>query len=302
MHDKLIIDDLFEYEIKEIKEGGMGIVLILERLSDACPFDLTHRLNMAVKTFKDDYVKQNMELFERELNIWINLDHPNIAALIKVIFIKNRLYGLMPYYDHSLGDILVREGMIGINNSIVIIQNIIHGLNYAFENYGIVHHDLKPNNILLKIYDNDSIYYCVSDWGIANIQKSICPLIPKNECLPSSFIDTMTQIGTLPYMSPERLIGFPSDVRFDIYSLGLIFFQLLCGHLPFFGPKPLQLQIIESDYFHNASEKLKKVSDSKVRSLILKCIHPNIDLRYNNYKELSRDLNNLIKRKKFLFF
>ncbi len=281
----------------------MGIVLILKLLSNACPFDLTHRIKMAVKTFKDDdYAEQNRDLFERELNIWINLDHPNIATLIKVIFIKNKLYGLMPYYDYSLSDILKKEGRIDINKSILIMKNIINGLNFAFDNYGIIHNDLKPNNILLKIIDSDSIYYCVSDWGIANIQKSICPLISNNECLPSSFIDTLTQMGTLPYMSPERLIGFPADVRSDIYSLGLIFLQLLCGHLPFSGQKPLQLQILEFDYFNKASEYLINAYDSKLISLILKCIHPDINLRYNNYTELSRDIRNLSKRKIFSFF
>jgi eukaryotic-like serine/threonine-protein kinase len=300
MHGKLIIDDFFEYEIEEIKEGGMGIVFILRRLSDASPFDLTHRIKLAVKSFKDnDFVDHNKDLFERELIMWINLDHPNIAQLIKVIFIKNKLYGLMPYYDYSLGDVLIKEGKIDLNKSILIMKHIINGLDYAFDNYGIIHNDLKPNNILINIFDSKSIYYCVSDWGIANIQNSICPFISTNESLPPSIIDTLTQIGTLPYMGPERLIGFPSDVRSDIYSLGLILYQLLSGYLPFSGHKPLQYQILEMDYFYTASEYLKNTFNSKVISLILKCIHPDIDLRYDNYKDLLKDVSNLSKRKLF---
>jgi len=314
------IDNFHEYEVETIKEGGMGRVLILNRVSDGDEFlDVLvedhsefydkqffhiYRKKLAIKTFKyDNFVETNRDLFERELNIWIGLDCPNIAKLLKIIYIKRQLFALMPYYNSSLRDIMRQIGRHGIDDAKVVIINIVYGLYEVFKRYKIVHEDIKPENVLAD-FRKDKFYFFVSDWGIANIQKSYCPDVPSRDHIPKSFVETMKGMGTLPYMSPERFLCYPSHITADIYSIGMIFFELLFGHLPFDykSGKPLVSQIIDWDYFYIAEDLLRNNFDERVTKVISKSIHPDMTKRYADYKQLVLDVHNInIKRKSFFF-
>ena len=95
--DEITIDEFYQYRIIDIKEGGMSIVIVAERLTDASFHDLLHRKKIAIKTFKetsDGYL--DPKLFEHELKIWINLDSPNIVPLQKIIIMKKNLFAIMP--------------------------------------------------------------------------------------------------------------------------------------------------------------------------------------------------------------
>jgi serine/threonine protein kinase len=212
---KTIIFDYYKYSIERTIEGGMGKVLVLNRLSEASPFDLTHRKHLAAKTFKDgEFVEQNRDFFVKELNIWLKLDFPNIAKLHKVVFIENNLFGIMPFYDTSLRNKLQKEKYLDLETAKLMILNITAPLYEAHKKYKIIHQDLKPENILIDVASNnrkERIY--VSDWGIANIQNKYCTDLPRRDWLPPSFIETMRGMGTLPYMSPERFLGYPVSFR-----------------------------------------------------------------------------------------
>lgn len=313
------IDDIYEYEIDAIKEGGMGKVLILNRISDefadphidalmkyqpqlADQMPFKYRNKLAAKTFRDDVMVENSKaLFERELNMWINIDAPNVAKLLKIVFINRKLFALMPYYSSNLRE-TINKGPLEIDDAKIVIINVIAGLHETFKQYGIVHQDLKPENILIN-HKKDRTYFFVSDWGIANLQKRYCPTHLSKE-LVDSYADTMTGMGTVPYMSPERFVEYSSHMTSDVFSLGMIFFELLFGHLPYDlkSGNPLVTQIMNQDYFRLAEYKLRKNYDDKIASLILKCIHPDMSKRYTDYGKMVLEIHNINIKRKFFFF
>jgi serine/threonine protein kinase len=318
MSKKIIIDDFYEYEIEDVKEGGMGKVLILNRLSPSDKFhdalvdnsefanhsSFVYRKKLAAKTFKDgDFVEKNKTLFERELNIWINIDSANVAKLLKVVFIERNLFAIMPYYNSSLREIIEKRVKIEIEDVKLIILNIIKGLHETIKKYRIVHQDLKPENVLVD-FRKDKVYFFISDWGIANVQKIYCHEMPSNNYVPVSFVESMTGMGTLLYMGPERFIEYRSSVTADIYSLGMIFFELLFGYLPFDynSRESLVSQIMNFRYFYKAEDLLKKNFSDKISNTILKCIHPDIKKRYANYEKLTLDVYNINIKRNFFFF
>jgi eukaryotic-like serine/threonine-protein kinase len=309
MYHSIVFDAIYEYYIIDKKTGGMGEVLILKRISKPRELDFIHQDTLAAKTFKeDDNTKNNSKLFERELFIWLNFDNnifenKKIVKLLKTTFINHKLYALMPFYDQSVADIICEKGRVDLNESLLIVMDVVEALKNIFDQYKVVHQDLKPANILCKKENNQKVEYHVSDWGISNIQKNLCPESPTNKRLPQSFVETMSNVGTLPYMSPERLIGASSNFLADIYSCGLIFYELLFGDLPLKinSKKPLEYQILDCDYFEAALWALsKQIKNEKIRAIIENCIHPDPRKRYSDYRSLEKSLKN-INRKKFLF-
>jgi serine/threonine protein kinase len=308
---KIRFDYVYEYEIETVKEGGMGRVLILNRISSphrdpflqemikhqpsiADKYSIVYREKLAAKTFKDnDLVEKNKALFERELRIWLNIDSVNVAKLLKVTFVGENLFALMPFYNSNLRKIITEErGCIEVDNAKLIIINIIRGLYEVFKKFKLVHQDLKPENILVDIRKDKTSFF-VSDWGIANLQRKICPISLSRNSL-HDYVDTMTGMGTLPYMSPERFVDYSTHVTVDIFSIGMIFFELLFGHLPYASGSATTIlsQIVGQDYFHTAEYLLKKNFDKKITSVILRCIHPDMSKRYSNYRELVVDIYN----------
>jgi serine/threonine-protein kinase len=264
---------------------------------------------LAAKTFKENNnVKINFELFKRELNIWLNFDknvfeNNKIVKLLRTTYIHQKLYALMPFYEKSVSDIIREKIRIDLNDALLVIFDVVEALKNIFEKYGVVHQDIKPANILCKKNDNKKVEFHVGDWGISNIQLKSCPEIPTKKWLPSSFVEIMSNFGTLYYMSPERLIGSPSSILADIYSIGLIFFELLFGILPLNhnSKKPIELQILDGDYFEAACWILGKNSiNAKIIPVIQNCIHPDPEKRYPDYSNLEKALKK-INRKWIIF-
>ncbi|MFC1580044.1 serine/threonine-protein kinase [Thermodesulfobacteriota bacterium] len=297
--DDVLIDEIYNYKIIDIKEGGMSIVMIAERLSDAEFHDLFHRKQIAMKKFKKNPGGElDAKLFEHELKIWINLDNTSIVPLQKIIMMKNDLLAIMPFYPGNLRSIMESEERISVTQYAKVLLNILLGLSYAFKNFKVVHQDIKPENVLSDnlIFSENNMYF-VTDWGISNLQSYYLPRDPfLNENRPQLF-ETLSRMGTLPYMSPERLLGHPSDFRMDIYSLGIMFFEMLLGYLPFDlqSGKEMPYQILEGDYYFIADALLTGSYDKKICKTILKCINPEIDRRYKNYGKLMNDLYKLYK-------
>lgn len=307
-----------KYEVTDIKEGGMGRVLLLNRITEgdcfmdaimrrdmlADSYSLIHRSKLAAKTFKDTgFVKENVDMFERELNIWINIDGPNIAKLLKIDLIDGKLYALMPLYKSNLRDELRNLGRLELSFSKSIILHIIHGLYETHKKYGIVHLDLKPENILVDVKNDQHVFH-ICDWGIAKIQRKYFQKHSARTVNSLALAETMKGMGTLPYMSPERFFQHQTDVTADIYSVGMIFYELLIGELPFTQDATTAVvdQIINHDYYHRAQDILKKTRNDKISKVILKCIHPNKLKRYQNYGRLPFDVYNIDKKKRWFFF
>ncbi|MCS6798565.1 MAG: protein kinase [Myxococcota bacterium] len=213
--------------VRVIGEGGMGKVYLAEQKMGA-----TAR-KVAIKTLQTALVRdpQLVARFHRECETVIQLSHPNTITLIDFGEMEDgTLYIVMEYVEgHSLARELER-GPLPLERIDRILIQICGSLHEA-HGRGIVHRDLKPENILLTTRGGQSDFVKVLDFGIAKRQDAEDDNRPKL---------TMqgTVLGTPPYMSPEQFGTAQLDARSDIYSLGLIVYEMVCGRLPFEASTP----------------------------------------------------------------
>ena len=164
--------------------------------------------------------------FAREASNAARILHPNVAAVFDYGEADKTVYLVMEYVDgESLSSLLAREGVLDPRRAIDIARQIADGLTAAHE-LGLVHRDLKPDNVIVAMKRDGREIAKVVDFGIA---KAVSDL-PKDALTRSGLV-----IGTPEYMSPEQLLGDPVDARTDIYALGCMLYQMLTGVQPFAG-------------------------------------------------------------------
>jgi serine/threonine-protein kinase len=161
--------------------------------------------------------------FQREAAIGERLDHPNVMRVFHEKD-RSRVYMVMEWCDGRLLRRILDEGRIPQDRAIRIAIGILKALDYIHAN-GVVHRDLKPENIMVD--DNDNIK--LIDFGIASDSAS-------RRLTYANFTATL---GTPDYISPEQVKGKRGDARSDLYSMGVILYEMLTGKLPFSGPSPL---------------------------------------------------------------
>lgn len=278
-----------EYIIHDIKFGGMGTVFLLKKQNDN--WHTVFRPMVAVKTIKENILTYgNTELFEKELNIWIGLNHPNILPLRALLPFQNHLLAVMPICKGNIRD-LVTNDSINKSEVISLIKQITHGLDYAYKVHNILHLDIKPENVLIDF--NKKGTFQITDWGIANIQAKLL----KSMSNDSDIISTCSNFGTLMYMSPERLLGAHTNIKFDIYSIGLMLYELMAHCSPFTSNSNTMVyhQIVNGDYFHNITSNHRNI-DKKIMDIIIKCVNPDCSRRYSDYADLTNDLVKVEKK------
>jgi tRNA A-37 threonylcarbamoyl transferase component Bud32 len=198
----------------EVGRGGMATVYLAD--------DLRHRRRVAVKVLHPDLARAvGPERFLREIEIAAGLSHPHILPLHDSGDAGGTLYYVMPFVaGESLQDRLSRERQLPIDDALRIAREVADALHYA-HGRGIVHRDVKPANIMLE-----SNHALVTDFGVALIAQPLSA-------------DRLTVTGVSPgtpaYMSPEQATGGPVDGRADIYALGCVLYEMLCGEPPFTG-------------------------------------------------------------------
>jgi serine/threonine protein kinase len=301
--DRISIDGI-TYQIENVKQGGMAFVLILKRVTESSSFgyEVIFKSKIAVKTLKRALLEGlGPELFRRELNIWVTLEHPNIVPLRLVTKYKDDFVAIMPFYRGTLRDMLCLNKPMKQEIIINIIKQVIKGLNYAFCSFKLLHLDIKPENILSDLSSNNR--YLISDWGIASLQQTYYSSISNAIHEDGLFSLTFGNFGTLPYMSPERLLEKHSNIQFDIYSVGILLYELLIGEPPFerHSGKPLYAQILSGDYYNIAKRTLTGTPNGYLNSIILNCITPDLRNRYEDYSSLDSDLSRVNSRVLKLF-
>ena len=216
------------------------------------------------------------ERFLREARTAARLSHPNIVAIHRADEIDSRVFFVMGYIaGESLADRLRRSGVLAPADALPILRDVAMALAYAHER-GVVHRDVKPENILL---DRNSGRAMVTDFGIARVAEA-APLTMTGQVL-----------GSVHYMSPEQVSGDPLDGRSDLYSLGVVAYQTLSGRLPFEGDSASAVIVA---HVTKAAPSLATVAPQLPPALVKvidACLAKSPDARYATGTALARALD-----------
>lgn len=195
--------------VREIGRGGMGLVF------EACRYDAEYEKRVALKVAPDwRDLERLRERFRNERQILASLEHPNIARFLDGGSDDGLPYFVMEYIDGKPVTQWAREHDLGVREKIGLFRQICAAVSYAHENL-VIHRDLKPANILVDQNGTPKLL----DFGIATLLRPI----------PEEGGTTTGTLWTPDYTSPEQVRGSAVTVRTDIYSLGLILYELLCG-------------------------------------------------------------------------
>ena len=266
----MVIEKLGRYVIvEEIGQGAMGVVYkAVDPLIDR---------TVAIKTINLDLSKEELANFEkrfqREVQSAGKLNHPNIVTVYDVGRTEGVAYMAMEFLEgKELREILDSGVVLPIEKITHIASQVADGLGFAHE-HGIVHRDVKPANVM--VMKNGLVK--ITDFGIAQM---------------SSASRTMSGMvmGSPKYMSPEQVVGQAVDGRSDIFSLGVVLYEMLAGKTPFAGENisAIMYQILNDEPIPPKAFN-QNIPDS-INFIVLKALAKHPDKRYQNAKEMARDL------------
>ena len=258
--------------IKSLGEGGMGTVYLAEH-------ELIGR-QVAIKSLHSNLTSNEQFIlrFRREAKLLASLDHPNIVRLNEYIEHEGRFFLIMEYVAGSELNTYINKVIGGIPEKklIILFSKILDAIAYAHRK-GMIHRDLKPSNIIITKDESVKIL----DFGIAKLVK-------ENKELTKSGV----QVGTVRYMSPEQVRAKKVDKLTDIYSLGVILFQMAVGKAPYNNISAFDTQLkIVNESLPKAQDDYSKVSN-KIQSIIDKATQKEKKDRYLNCEDFLEALNN----------
>ena len=263
-----------------IGEGGMSTVY---KAADSV-LDKTMALKLLRKEFAIN--ETSVKRFEQEANAIRSLTHPHLATVYDFGRTDDGApYLVMDYIEgDSLADLLKKEIFLDVPRALAISLQISTAVGYAHE-HGVIHRDLKPENIILTNAGTDSDFVKLIDFGIAKLQS-------ESGLTTQRVTQTGEIFGSPLYMSPEQCMGYPLDVRSDIYSLGCVMYELVTGKPPLCGENPVQTifkHINENPTPFSFSFKHLNIPRG-FEALVMKCLQKKPEDRYQSVAELRRDL------------
>jgi eukaryotic-like serine/threonine-protein kinase len=257
--------------IEELGKGGMG------RVYKA--FDTRVKEKIALKLIRADIASdpETIERFSNELKLARRIRHKNVCGMFDLGEAEGAHFITMEYvHGEDLKSMLRMTGMLGIGTVLSIGKQICDGLAEA-HNAGVVHRDLKPQNIMVDKGGSAKIM----DFGIARSLRG-------HRITRAGVI-----IGTPEYMSPEQVEGNEADQRADIYSLGVILYEMATGRVPFEGDTPFTVGVkIKSEIPKDPKEINAQIPPDLSR-LILKCLEKDKQARYADVRELREELEKI---------
>lgn len=216
--DDLIGQTLGQYQIlDELGRGGMAMVYKAWQPS--------LRRYVAIKVMLSSWLndREFVQRFQQEAIVAANLNHPNIVTIYEVTQQEGHFFIAMEYVEgQSLEELILSEGRLDMERVIHILSQVADALDYAHKRK-FVHRDIKPANILITPEDK----VVISDFGIAKALEG--------SGATAKLTSAGTVVGSPAYMSPEQIIGQNIDYRTDLYSLGIVTYEMLSGHAPFDG-------------------------------------------------------------------
>ena len=260
--------------IEKIGDGGMAVVY---KARDR----LLNRF-IAIKILKPEFAKdQNViDSFRRESQSAAALSHPNIVSIFDVGREGNIHFIVMELIEgETLSNIIDEEGPLDYHRVINITKQIASGLSFAHEN-GIIHRDIKPHNILMTKEGVAKI----ADFGIA---KAITE---------SSMAKQQTEemvMGSVHYFSPEQARGGYVDAKSDIYSLGIVMYEMLTGRVPFDAETPVQVALMHINDEMTPPSYYVDTIPPRLEQIVMKCTNKVQVNRYKNCDEIIEDLDKI---------
>ena len=261
------INDRYEI-IRSIGEGGMANVYL--------GYDTILDRNVAIKVLRGDLANDEkfVRRFQREALSACSLAHPNIVEMYDVGEDEGTYYIVMEYVDgKTLKQLLKKRGTLTLSEAIDIMSQLTDGMAHAHDSY-IIHRDLKPQNIMIK--DDGQIK--ITDFGIAMALNS------------TQLTQTNSVMGSVHYLPPEQASGKGCTIKSDIYSMGIIFYELLSGSLPFKGDNAVEIAL---KHMREPLPSLREDNPSipqSIENIIRKATAKNPKNRYDSVREMHQDL------------
>ena len=268
-----LINTLFDgrYRIvRRLGSGGMANVYLAE--------DEELGRQVAIKILNDRHASDEsfVERFRREAKNAAGLTHPNIVSIYDRGEAEGTYYIAMEYLEgRSLKDRIVAEGPLPIPAAIDATRQILHALGFAHRG-GVVHRDVKPHNVLLSP-DGSERRYKVTDFGISRTSAS-------------QMTEAGSIVGTAQYLSPEQARGAPVDQRSDIYSVGIVLYELLTGKLPFTGETPLEIAMKHLSEIPKPPSALRPEVSPDLDMVVLRALAKDPSDRFESAEEMDREL------------
>jgi serine/threonine protein kinase/tetratricopeptide (TPR) repeat protein len=274
--DELARGSLFagRYEIiEELGRGGMGRVFRA--------FDKKIEEEVALKLIRPEIAveKRTVERFRNEIKIARKIRHANVCGMFDLGEEREKLFISMEYVrGEDLKSVIRRLGNLTVGKAVSIARQVAEGLAEAHK-LGIIHRDLKPHNIMIDKEGNAKIM----DFGIART-------LAGEGTTAEGVI-----IGTPEYMSPEQVEGKPADQRSDIYSLGIILYEMLTGRVPFEGDTPFTVGVKHKSEAPKNPKLLNPSIPDDLSGTILKCLEKDPSKRYQSAGDVRAEFERVEK-------
>jgi serine/threonine protein kinase len=273
----MMLDNRYEI-LEQVGAGGMAVVY-----KARC-----HRLNrlVAIKILRDEFARDDdfRRRFHAESQAVAMLSHPNIVAVYDVNKTRDIEYLVMELIDGiTLKQYMSRRGLLNWREALHFTTQIVRALEHA-HNRGIIHRDIKPHNVM--VLRDGSVK--VADFGIARFAASQ---------------NTLTQeaLGSVHYISPEQAKGSHIDARSDIYSVGVVLYEMLTGRLPFEGDSAVSVAIQHINSMPLSPREIVPSIPEGLEEITLKAMAADLTKRYLSANEMYRDLEEFRKNPDILF-
>ena len=258
--------------VKSLGEGGMADVHLA--------IDTIINREVAVKILRGELGNDPVTLlrFQREANAASKLNHPNVVQVYDVGAYEDRHFIVMEYIrGRTLKQLIQLRGALHKEEAISIMKQLLSAISEAHKQ-NIIHRDIKPQNVLIK--DDGTVK--ITDFGIALAHNAV------------QLTQTDAVLGSAHYLPPEITRGEVATVQSDIYSLGIVFYELLCGSVPFNGENPVQIAM---KHLREDIPSVKEFNPSlpqSIENIILKATAKNRKFRYESVEEMLNDVDSCL--------
>ena len=284
-------DKISHYRILEkLGAGGMGVVYLAE--------DMKLGRKVAIKVLSHEFTtnRDRLHRFEQEASAASNLNHPNILTIHEVGVDDGRHYIATEFIDGSTLRRKAAAQHLEIPEILDIAVQVASALEEA-HSAGIVHRDIKPDNIMVR----RNGYVKVLDFGLAKLTETVDRSPSDAEASTRVLVQTDAGVvmGTSHYMSPEQARGKPVDARSDIWSLGVVIYEMIAGRTPFEGETSTDVIVAITQKEPPPLARFAPNVPAELEWIVMKALRKDRDERYQTIKELLTDLRRLKQRLEF---